>query len=68
MADEIQKRICRLGEPVFVDTLDKITNICWKTVEDLSLILNDLEEYQDKVHPEDQSKSKKNIILIMYRI
>lgn len=62
MADEIQKRICRLGEPVFVDTLDKITNICWKTVEDLSLILNDLEEYQDKVHPEDQSKSKKKIL------
>lgn len=59
VADEIQKRICRLGEPVFVDTLDKITNICRKTVEDLSLILNELEDYQDKVHPEDQSISKK---------
>lgn len=48
-----------MGEPVFVDTLEKITDICRKTVEDLSLILNELEDYQDKVHPEDQSKSKK---------
>lgn len=58
-----------MGEPVFVDTLEKITDICRKTVEDLSLILNELEDYQDKVHPEDQSKSKKkNIILIMHNI
>lgn len=55
MANEIQK-ICRLEEPVCVDTLKKVTIICRKTVEDLSVILNYLEEYQTKVLPGDQSK------------
>lgn len=54
----IFRQICEKGHQLSDDPVQKINSICQKTVEDLRVILNDMEEFQSKVVPEDQNKRK----------
>lgn len=54
----ISRHICEKGNQLSDDPVQKINNICQKTVEDLRVILNSVEEFQSKVVPEDQNKRK----------
>lgn len=54
----IYRQIGEQGNQLSDDPVQKINNICQKTVEDLRVILNDMEEFQSKIVPEDQNKRK----------
>lgn len=63
----IYRQIGEQGNQLSDDPVQKINNICQKTVEDLRVILNDMEEFQSKIVPEDQNKlfaewSKREVI------